>query len=261
MEVLMLYNKRFRDVNPATSGQERCAPRHTYGPATRAYYLVHYVVAGKGTFYSRGKEFELGAGQCFVIRPEEITTYRADEADPWYYIWCGFYTSLTLPPAFDEPVWKLPEVGRIFHAMMEANTILTGREEYICAKIFELVSMMSDYHPAEEKIGQIYVDKAKSFMEAEYARGVTVYEIAANLNLDRSYFSNLFKKHTGVSPQQYLCELRLQKAARLLLQGYAPGVVAQSTGYSDVFSFSRMFRRRFTVSPSTYKKQGGVEYS
>ena len=45
------------------------------------------VKKGKGTFTIAGKTYELGPGQAFIIRPGEETTYRADDDDPWSYMW------------------------------------------------------------------------------------------------------------------------------------------------------------------------------
>lgn len=253
MSVFLVYDKQFRDITPVTCGHERCAPCHSCGPATRKYHLIHYVVSGKGCFFSGGQEYRLSAGQCFIIRPDEITLYRADREDPWEYIWIGFTSHLALPSAFSENVWSMPELENFFTSFLKGVSRETGREEYVCGKIFELISLAMDSVRADgEK--RSYVDRAKDYMEAEYPNGVTVQRIADVLNLDRSYFCHLFKKREGISPIGYLCALRLEKAAILLKQGYPPGVAAQSTGYSDVCAFSRMFRRRFGISPSAYQK-------
>ncbi len=253
MELFLVYDKQFRDIIPVTCGQEKCAPSHSFGPATRKYYLIHYVVSGKGCFYIDGQEYHLSAGQCFIIRPEEVTLYRADREDPWHYIWVGFHCQLPLPLSMKQNVWSHHGLGDVFTSLVKGGHRENGREEFVCGKIFELISlMMDDVHADVPK--RNYVERAKDYMEAEYPNGVNVQKIADVLNLDRSYFSQLFKKQEGVSPLAYLCTLRLEKAAALLKQGYPPGVVAQSTGYSDVCAFSRMFHRRFGLSPSAYQK-------
>ena len=85
---------------------------------------------------------------------------------------------------------------------------------------------------------------------------LTVEGIARKLNIDRSYFSNLFKKKMGVSPQRYITELRLNKAAELMTAyGQTPLVAACSVGYQDLFAFSKIFKSRFGFSPREYVKR------
>ena len=76
------------------------------------------------------------------------------------------------------------------------------------------------------------------------------------MNLNRSYFSTLFRRKTGCSPQQYLTDYRMNKACELMTEhGCSPGEAALSTGYPDIFSFSRMFKKKFGLSPREYRQR------
>ena len=84
---------------------------------------------------------------------------------------------------------------------------------------------------------------------------ITVESIAKYVNLERTYFSVLFKKHTGISPKQYLLNYRMKIAAELLTKNSSSvSVIANSVGYTDIYNFSRMFKKHFGVAPRTYKK-------
>ena len=71
-------------------GLERCAPGHTWGPGIRDHYLIHLVVAGKGTFEVGGHTWELVPGDLFFAQPSQLIRYTADEQQPWEYRWVGF---------------------------------------------------------------------------------------------------------------------------------------------------------------------------
>ncbi len=254
---LLLNNQEFQEINPIQAGWERCQPGHFFGPALRPFVLLHYVVSGQGIFQTEGGSFPVGPGQIFVIHPGETTFYQASQENPWHYIWIGFEAGLSLPKALRSPVITLPQAGQIFSAVPELSHRQSGREASLCGKIWELLSLL-EQEPGEvpvQKEKQVYVNKAKTFMETEYMRGVSITALAGKLNLDRSYFSKLFKESTGKSPQQYLTDLRLEKAAELLRKyEKTPGEAAAAVGYPDVFSFSRMFKRRFGISPREYQK-------
>ena len=127
---------------------------------------------------------------------------------------------------------------------------------YVCSKIYELLSIISE----KKSIGEIgsyqYVLKAKNYIESNYINKLNVQQIADYLGLNRSYFSTIFKEHTGVSPQQYIVNFRLEKAANLMTShNYTPTKAAQSTGYSDFANFSKMFKLKFGISPRNYRNK------
>lgn len=63
---------------------------HSFGPASKPHYLIHYVLSGKGHFRFHDKEYRLEAGYGFLIQPNELAFYQADAKDPWSYLWVGF---------------------------------------------------------------------------------------------------------------------------------------------------------------------------
>lgn len=255
-----LPDQPWRDIIPLQFGEERCAPRHSFGPTFREFWLLHFVVSGKGTFTRGGQTHTVEANQCFVIRPYEITYYQADDSHPWHYIWMGFRSEVELPPLLQQDVFDASRYGSVFADVLHAEQYSAGREAFVCAKVWELLALMTeDQHPRQTAPAQ-YVSLAKTYIEVEYMRGITVAEIARRLNLDRSYFSTLFKRQTGQSPQQYLNTYRLDKAAALLTQhDYSASLAASATGYSDIFLFSRMFKRHFGVPPTQYVKDHAAQ--
>ena len=94
---LIFENFGLQDLNPIIAGNERCLPSHQFGPAVRSYWLLHFVVSGKGVFRTSRGEYSLGKNDIFVIRPYEITYYEADKSEPWEYMWIGFSSSIPLP--------------------------------------------------------------------------------------------------------------------------------------------------------------------
>jgi len=56
----------------------------------RRYWLLHYIVSGKGVFKVDGKKYDVEENQMFIIRPDEMFEYQADSEEPWEYKWVGF---------------------------------------------------------------------------------------------------------------------------------------------------------------------------
>ena len=133
--------------------------------------------------------------------------------------------------------------------------MINGQQEYLSAKAWEILAYFFANDKSAVSRIEDYAERAKTCIEADYMNGITVTDIAKRLNLERSYFSTIFKKSVGVSPQQYLGEFRLNKAAKLLIsQHMSVSEAAYATGYTDIVNFSRMFKKHFGMSPTEYKK-------
>jgi len=267
----IVVNRKYTEINPRTCGHECCAPSHSYGPAVRSNWLIHFVVCGKGKFLTSRGEYALSRGDIFIIKPHEIIYYEADAGEPWEYIWISFDAGIRLPSLLAARDYVFaPYLEDIFkdafycHDSTEGNS---GYEEHLTSLIWEMISrirreaVISKAESAEE-----YVRRALSIMTAELSEGITAESVAKRLNLNRSYFTSLFTSVTGSSPGEHLKLLRMERAAALLVKGdFTVSVVGASVGYSDSFVFSRAFKRHFGISPSKYqknfKKQRAVSHS
>ena len=251
----IVIDKHYKGYNPVQFGSENCEPGHFFGPSVRTHWLLHYVVSGRGLFVSDDRTYKVSASQCFIVRPEEKIFYQADEQDPWHYIWIGFSSELDMPSPMFENVLSAPGLSTIFLDLLNAKNMKNGQAEFLSAKVWEIVAYFTENDKNTVSRIEDYAERAKTCIEADYMNGITVTEIAKLLNLERSYFSTIFKKSVGISPQQYLNEFRLNKAAKLLINlHFSVSEAAYATGYTDIVNFSRMFKKQFGMSPSEYKK-------
>ncbi len=245
----VIVNKEYNDINPVQFGYESCESSHSFGPALRTYWLLHYVVSGKGYFKIEDREYTVTEGNIFVIPPFVETYYQADKDEPWEYIWIGFTKDEKISVWFDD-VMHLPYAHRIFEEMKKCSAMQMGRTEFLCGKIWQLISLI--YDRQNEMVD--YIDKATNIINSEYMSDISVQNIADRIGLERTYFSNLFKTKIGLSPKQFLLKTRMEQAAVFLRDyGYSVSVTALSVGYSDVYTFSKMFKQYYGVSPSKFK--------
>ena len=85
---------------------------------------------------------------------------------------------------------------------------------------------------------------------------MSVEDMAANLGLNRSYFSKIFKKATQKSPQDFLIQYRINKACELLRSTGMPIVqIAHLVGYNNQFHFTRAFKKLMNLPPQEWRKR------
>jgi AraC-like DNA-binding protein len=83
-----------------------------------------------------------------------------------------------------------------------------------------------------------------------YTNKISVASLAHFCGLDSRYLCRIFKKETGMTLQEYILDYRLSKAHVLLLEtSLTIGDTARSVGYTDVYNFSKMFKKKYGVSP------------
>ena len=76
------------------------------------------------------------------------------------------------------------------------------------------------------------------------------------MHLSEGRFCHIFKESAGVSPLQYIKEIRLNKAMKLLKkEGFTATEAAEAVGFLDYNNFGRMFRKYFGCTPTEVKKK------
>lgn len=248
---ITLADRGFSDLNPVLCGDEICELGHSSGPAPRHCYLLHYVVSGRGTLENSRGKYEIGAGKCFVIRPEEFATYRADDSEPWYYIWLGLTGGLAHRFGEFGDVIGITDPS-LFMSLPDCRDLEVGREEYLAGKAFMLLSALStEVAPTDRRRrSREYADRTANYINQRYSEHISVAQLAESLHLDRRYFTTIFRMEYGVSVKEYITKVKMENARRLLRAGFGVAKAAELTGYADVFNFSKMYKKHFGEPPS-----------
>lgn len=246
-------------------GFERCKSLHSFGPAVRDHYLIHCVLAGKGTFLVGERRFSLSAGQGFLIHPDIITTYTADADDPWYYCWVGFggegssFIMSQCGLSLEQPVFSFRNVekmekcvGEIYRSVTPSSNPFTTT-----ARLFDFFSLLYRENDPKRLMSRGAVDSAMEYAARNYSYGVTVQDLARHVGVDRSHLFRIFKKMLGVSPQEYLLGFRLARALELM-EGTDLSVteIMYSCGFNDLSNFSKQFKKAYGCPPASYRRAG-----
>lgn len=249
-------------------GLSRTEGLHSFGPALKPHYLVHYILSGKGRFSIGGKEYPLEAGYGFLITPDELAFYQADENDPWTYVWVGFsgvqaaeYIS-NIGLSVRQPIFRSEEseeLYRIVKDMMEHNTFGLSHDLRRNGQLGVFLSIIAEgTKVAENEVDRAnnYVRKAISFIQSNYCNPIKVTDVANYVCINRSYLYTLFQNSMGMSPQQFLSTFRITKATELLqLTALPVESIALSCGYQDPLVFTKAFKQMKKMSPTSYRKE------
>ncbi|NMO96793.1 AraC family transcriptional regulator [Paenibacillus lemnae] len=257
------------------SGISQTEPNHALGPKIYDHYLLHVIESGKGNFQTEHGVFELGAGDAFLIHPGELVSYASHGDEPWLYRWVAFtgLDARTLVEAAgmlpDSPVVYNSgsrRSGRYIRLIQESFRRKQDQAHIAAAGYLHLLwaELMNHTHRtvlpsmAETQI-QRTVKQMISVMSSQYAHPVSIEQMCSSLGYNRAYLSRIFKKETGLPPVTYLLKLRMDQAKRLLRERPELSVeqVSASVGLPDSLYFSRQFKRFYSLSPTSYRRENG----
>ncbi len=126
---------------------------------------------------------------------------------------------------------------------------------YMILSDIQRINFDSDYESTRYKYTDELVEEAMDYIHKNYSRDIKITDVAKYVGFNRSYFSKIFKENTNISPQSYLIQYRMKKAAELLTStSLMIGDIARSTGYNDALCFSKVFKSVMGVSPSKYRE-------
>ena len=268
-------NENFVDLNLYQFGWERCAPSHSFGPAARTHFLFHYVISGTGTLYAddssgNTKTYQVKSKQGFMIFPQQITTYIADKELPWEYVWLEF-DGLRVKEVIE--IAGLSQNSPIYHAqsrdlreiMMQEMLYIAQHGEmtpfHLMGHLYLFLDAMTRSISSMRitrigKLRDFYIREALAYVEQNFQNNISVEDIADNCGLNRSYFGKIFKEAVGKTPQEFLLNYRMTKAAELLkLTKLSIGDIGNAVGYDNQLHFSRAFKNIYGVSPREWRNQ------
>ena len=186
-------SNNFIDLGMYQMGSEKCAPGHSFGPASRNHFLFHYVLAGNGVLHAPNASGELchypvGQDEGFLLMPGHVTTYIADSRTPWEYMWIefdGLRVQETLEIAgfsLDNLVYRSKKPA-LRDAMRSQMIYIIQHEN---ASMLELIghmylfldlmtrSLSGKPIPAKSRLRNFYIQEAISFIEEHYQSDISV---------------------------------------------------------------------------------------
>lgn len=144
------------------------------------------------------------------------------------------------------------QIKRNFEKMIEAH--IHGNIPQTSIRLWQIFLECAQ-NAQDDKVSNGYVEQIQNYVRQHYIDGFTAVQIQEACGLSYKYAGTLFKEVTGQTIKEYQCTLRLRKAEQLLKEtNKSIAEIAQLTGFSDVFYFSKIFHRKKGCPPGEYRK-------
>ena len=227
--------------------------RRAWESKLRRHHILSLQLTGHYDHDFGDRVLPVRAGSLFFIHKDDAYTVKRREAGE----------ALCVAFACDEPprtavydVASEPRFENLFRKLYALRHIeIPETRCYAMAVLYELLGLLLSRGepPAVRQGTAARIEAACRYIHAHYRDGeLTNARLAAEAGLGVRRFSELFAECYHTTPAQYVIELRLQTAARLLSDGLSVTHTAHEVGFRDIYYFSRLFRRRFSIPPGRY---------
>lgn len=217
-----------------------------------------YVLQGEGTICIDGVAHRVCAGELIYFSPGILHSLETPEEPcmEFYAVHLGLpeqTARLPFPEVLPvrgtriESLFRGLELARRQKSELSVWRQNLALEQIICEGMQLLEAQRAPYDTTR-------IDRVLDYIHRDPCRPLPMEELLERAGLQKSAFLQSFRNVTGTTPLQYIQGLRLEYACDLLSQtGLPVAKVAELSGFTDSFYFSRCFRKRLGVSPSQWR--------
>ncbi len=234
-------------------------------------FLMKYTIAGRGKLHYQGKVYTLKPDQLYWIDCREPQYYCTDpDTGNWRVLWVHFYGA-TAAAYYDifqaqtkgNPVVTMSPTNRVARALRALISLYenkgsstTPTDVYASELLLQILSdAIRSTELQQQYLGiPTVVENARDYLTGHYAEHITLDTLAEKFSISKYHFQKLFKHYLGLSPNEYLMQLRFSHAKELLrATDNSVAEIACDVGIQNVSYFINVFRKMEGSTPAQYR--------
>ena len=236
-------------------GLTTCIPEWRVSELRPSFHRLYYVLGGTAEYSLPGDAGGLLQHQTLYLFPaNRAYNMRHDPADPLRCLWFHLM-ALPLICARTVQCCEVTACSPTHFVLLALEAMVAADDdiELLLPFIEGLMGLMGRecglLTPPDARLSGV-----AAYIHDHYLEDLTNGDLAHIAGFDTSYFTRLFRRTIGISPQQYVANVRMYHAAAML-RGLLPvGEVAARVGYEDPKAFCRAFVRHAGMPPSVYAR-------
>ena len=231
-------------------------------------WLLVFTISGKGHLKAGLRDYELTPDNIALVAPGTLTDFSGSKHSSWNFYWVVFQCADNWRPYLQWPqsgpgVCQLEgasesfapverNLSQLYNNYVESGPLKMELDHNLLEQLLLRCAACLPRESNRKMDPRVHV--ARAYIDEHYTADIVLADVAAASNISSSRLSGLFKKETGSSVMAYRNELRLVKAAQLLLHSNLRiADIGDRVGYSEQAFFSRIFRKHLGMSPRQYR--------
>jgi AraC-like DNA-binding protein len=248
------------------SGCNKTKEHFKVGPRIISYYSLHFVLTGEGTIIQDNRKLQLKDGDIFCLFPNQTHLFMTDPQSPLELFWLALDGKQTVSilnrlnlTAYSFILNNMinREIKDVLDELKNHFIENIQDEEFkrssIIHKLLHYISLQVKEKKLQPTTTNNWIQRSKQYMDMHFTEELSVADVAKYIGIHRSHFTPSFVNEFGITPVQYLLSLKMKRAAEMISEhSFTITEIAYSLGYSDLYSFSRAFKKFYGVSPKQY---------
>jgi len=232
-------------------------------------FQINYITEGAGIFENEFGRFTVKSGSVILIFPGIWHRYKPLVKTGWVENYIGFNgkiaKELLSHPQFS-PKQAVLHIGikeelldtylKIFDLVEKEQP---GFQQIASGMVMKLLGYIISFQKKKgfsgKRIAKV-IEEARFMMRGKVEQKIDLKELAEQYNVGYSYFRQMFKKYTGVSPGQYHLQLRIIRAKELLIStNKSVKEISYELGFHSIYYFSNLFKKKEGMNPSQFRER------
>ena len=221
-------------------------------------HTFQFVLKGEGLYEINHSKHPINQHDMFYLPPNVPLKYTSSKTNPYYYYWITLEGKKinkilqSLSISASRPVIHIEQAQQIFSIFQEM--FILPRSIYkIKACVFMLLHIICGDKSTllTTNTSKSLVSTITDYIKLNYPQSeFQINTLTSHFYISQSSLYRIFMSETGVSPKTFLTDYRMKKAYELLEQGEKVTLASLSTGYTDIYHFSKQFKKYFNIMPS-----------
>lgn len=250
-------------------GESQAQQPHISKRQNLSSYLFFIVTKGNGTLEYGNGVYQLSQGDCVFLNCQTPYAHHTSE-NLWELKWIHFigpqmnmiyekYLELGGTPSFKannaENYIRLWE--QIFH-LAASNDYMKDMEIY-SALVALLTSLLNESKRISSSPDSTYskhnLQSVKEYLDTHYSEKISLDFLSGRFYINKFYLTRIFKEHFGITITNYLLQIRITHAKRLLrFTDLSIDKISRECGMNDANYFSRTFKKIEGITPGQFRK-------
>ena len=221
------------------------------------FYSVICVLDGQMEVCYEGKKIPVKKDEVILLDFRKPHSYRcvSDRLTKWEMVFKGNESEAYYNLITEKWGHKFVLTGKLKETIKKLRQELDSsfpQDHNISMRIHAMFCSMISQNEVSVSMP---VREAMNYIYNHYGEQVQISEIAEHVSLSRYYFTRLFRKETGRTPNEYLAEVRINFAREMLIEKILPvAEIAERCGFANTSHFTRFFREKTGQTPAAFRK-------
>jgi len=256
-------------IEVKVNGYSRVRERWRFRDRVIAEQLIFLVDQHEITFGACGQQWRMGPGSFVWVRPGfpySVEGHSHSRPVRLFHlrirVWHG--RNELLPPFDMRRLDQTEKIGDVVRLLRESLNDRRPHSMAVSRELLRLLTLLVEDEAALQREGEQgwwtleRKRRLESYVTQNLHRGIDGNAMADLFELSPDYFTRIFRREYGNPPRVWLVNERLRQAADWLVESNeSVSEIADRFGFTDLFQFSRQFKKRHGISPSEFRRRRG----